>query len=308
MQSSSDKARKSNHIVVFFGVNTCGNHSELEIFQMAAVYKNYGFNSYIVPKKRISSEVTKMTGFTASSESLYWHKRKLNTTPLDFSLDKFLLFLKIFGKPVILASYGGRQKDSLSISKAMLDYGLWKKFSLIVRGFTEIFPIVKDKLPARKHYKLESVAHDTLNLDISLTLHNVSYDIKTVEKIIQKLKIEDEEIIRQSFPLSIVKGEISALHLIKVDQISLAFLKNIVSIQMIEKLANSGVNYARLRQAYKMNNSKGVKLLLTGCVEGQPKITEDQDIIEKITNMMRLISRTANNNVHKNISFKKRNA
>lgn len=305
-----EKASSNNdRIVVIFGVNTSRVDQEQEIFQISSVYNNYGFNAYVCPKKGISYEVSKLTGFTVYDEKLYWHKRKIGTSTLIFALEKFLVFLKIFGKPVVLASYGGNRKDSLVISKAMKDYGFWKKFSSVVQGFTEILPIVKDKLPGRKHYKLEAVALDILDIDINLTLNNVNYDIRTLQKLIQRLRITDEEIIKSSFSLSVVRHEINAMNASRIDKISLAFLKSIIPNQMIEKLAKGGINYIKLRQAFKSNNKKGVQLLLTGWTEGQPKVTDDRETITKINNMMKLLSRTGNNKYsnNKNVSFKNGN-
>lgn len=131
-------------------------------------------------------------------------------------------------------------------------------------------------------FKLSKLAQDLLEIDTTTNFHDAQFDTNVLQKIANLIipknnffmsrKLYSEAIINK------MQSQTTATFIT-----SLQFLKGTILEGMIKKIANSKIDYNKLKESYIENGKKGITLLLSERLDnGKPRVTENKKVLEKI--------------------------
>lgn len=216
---------------------------------------------------------------------MFYHETQVPTITLRGALVGLLQFLRKIGKPVALIAHNGFQLDAPLIIKNMQVSGLWEEFYSIVYGFIDTLPLLRSKLIDRKTAKLkfnqDSLVHDILGNDYMKGAHNALTDVNNLEQILQKTKVNDENLKKWTKSISAIVENMERLAERNKNKEMLNCLKGFVSNNMINKIAEIGITLHHLQLAYTTNKEKGVINLFTEDVGGHPRISKSKKVIQE---------------------------
>lgn len=160
----------------------------------------------------------------------------------------------------------------------------------MIAGFSDALTAFKKKFPDRKGpqmFTLETLAKDFLEPQDSQHFHDAAYDVTILQNLVSILNCEDYLFNSMTSFADYYKSVLET-NKISYNLQFLIDLQNIVSQQILKRLALHGVTYDSLLKLYESGGERGIQGLFTEKVENnKPKITTNKKIIEKMIEFLK---------------------
>ena len=262
-----------------------------EILQIAAIYENYEFSKYVIPAQQISASASKVNNLYNIAGELYCGNEKVDAVSLREALLDLSIFLQKTPESSLLIAHNARF-DAPRIMEAIINNGLEKEFS-IIHGFSDSLTFLKKEFPDRNgpgSFKLEHLAHDLLRIQEDEQFHDALFDIKILKKIIDRVgKTEKLFNSKKSF-IESTEQTINA-RTFRCASAEFGDIKNIVSRDILKKMAVTNITLTHLNEVYKKGGEKDViELLSTKCDDtNKPKVTncKNKNVLDKIISFLK---------------------
>ncbi|KYM94061.1 hypothetical protein ALC62_15322 [Cyphomyrmex costatus] len=272
--------------MVFFDLETSGLNATADILQIAAKSGDYIFNVYIERLQEISASATKITGLHSIDGKLYYHSKLLETCTQENALQAFNLFLKKLATHCLLVAHNA-SFDRPRLLRLILKHGMIEPF-YIISGFSDSLAVLKKALPDRKgpgKFKLSTLYNDFLTTDnvgdSDKMFHNAEFDVVALEKLVHHLQIEDKLFLHaKTLQISLIELEKNNKMDISLQELS--SFKNIISRNVLKKIAIAGFTSDSLIEIYKSAGKAKIIELLSEKVDGKARVTKDKKVLNKI--------------------------
>ncbi|KAF2883108.1 hypothetical protein ILUMI_23063 [Ignelater luminosus] len=246
---TDDGISPSDSLEVFFDLETSSFSKHSDILQIAAQGNKSTFSVYINPIQKIAPQASEANGLTNVKGELMFNGTRVPSIPLRLALDAFRNFLRKLKHPVVLVAHNCKF-DAPILINSVKKMSMVDEFGSVVVGFADTLPLIKSVT------NREGKGECTLTglaawLNISADgVHNAVYDVLTLVKIVEHLKITDEQIINRKitwdhYIASVQNAEKSA-KILK----TLIPLGNCMSAGMEKKLAEADISYNDLISIY----------------------------------------------------------
>lgn len=174
--------------------------------------------------------------------------------------------------------------------------GMSERFSEVVYGYADTLHIIKKALPERKKakesFKEEELVKFFLPEENISELHNAINDITTLQKLIAKIGISDDDILKQTKSLKEYEVEKANKKTLEKNKTGLLCLKTLVPAKTLNKFAKHGINAKELIDEYKKNGYEGIKRICTCSVNNKVRISSSKKVIKKIVDAIEKVVAT----------------
>ncbi|KAL7294483.1 hypothetical protein TKK_0012477 [Trichogramma kaykai] len=153
--------------------------------------------------------------------------------------------LQNFNSPLILLAHNGAIFDHPRIIKFMSEFNLLDRFYDSVKGFADLLIILRKILPERikekKSFSVAALMRDYPPKYQPVILHNAVEDVEVLKNILWEI-LNEKTIIDHSKSIQDVQNEYRKNKLLKVNSMSLQFLRDTFSSRLINKMAEAGIS------------------------------------------------------------------
>ncbi|XP_058789052.1 uncharacterized protein LOC131663013 [Phymastichus coffea] len=281
-----DQSDYTNAKLVFFDLETTdldNNHPEMT--QIAACSKDEIYSAYVIPSRGVPKRINDITGFQVIGDEMFYDDTLLKTVSLRVAFEDFLTFLHQQDNNVILVAHNEYRLEFPLLLRTLSRLHLLEQFKTIVSGFRDTLNIFHKVFPARKKEKKSFsqtfLATDYLGSESVEGVDNALTDINTLQKLIAKIKIDNSIIINltQSIFDFLRSEALKTTH--STNKISLEYLKDCISSNMLSRIAKAGINRNILIDVYKAKGPKGIEVLLGEGVRGRPRLTKHKSVLPR---------------------------
>ena len=254
------------------------------ITQIAAVetHSGEGFNTYVTPKKPISTEAQRVTGIEMTDNNIMKVRgNSVEHTPVEIALQKMCTWLGNFSN-VILVAHNGRRFDFPVLTAALLCTDNIDIFFQCTLGLIDSLSVFSKSFPKQSH-KQEDLARSLLG--ISYNAHNAVADVETLAHLLKFTKFSNEQLLSYSFPPK------AAYHSLLFNREK---SKNVRSLDLLvgngifkrptaENIAGSGLHLSHLRTIFKRSGEDGLRDVFTvKNSEGLPRVTSAKKVLDEV--------------------------
>ncbi|XP_053381824.1 DNA polymerase III PolC-type-like [Mercenaria mercenaria] len=173
--------------MVVFDLETTGLERDSHITELAAetVYSTNNstdtFHRFIISKKPISNQASKITGITVKGRQLFKNAALVNNSvSVSRALTSFLDFFKQKQK-IILVGHNIKTFDSLVLVNALENVNMMEDFRNIVIGFEDTRKLFMINNPELKSYLQENLVGQLLGQEYQA--HSASEDVKALKAL-----------------------------------------------------------------------------------------------------------------------------
>lgn len=278
-------------VIIFYDLETAGLNLRDEILQIAMAGDNWTFNSYITPKKAISSTATAINKLSSSGRYLFKKGVQVFTLSKVNAFNKMFDFLNKFGKKCLLVAHND-PFDAPRLVQFVERWGQSDKFKEIIYGFSDSLVIFKKKLKDFKSHKLEFLAESFLPKPCT-DAHDAAVDVGMLRELIaEKQLISIDELIEVRRSYDDIIEILSKQQTAKKNMSKLTALRGVIKPAMVKRLAENGISLELIQQVYADAmpdcKEKEVIKLLKGEKEGKATIIKTKKILDHIMNFLRL--------------------
>ncbi|XP_024867268.1 uncharacterized protein LOC112451699 isoform X1 [Temnothorax curvispinosus] len=272
---------------VFFDLETSGFHKSADILQIAAKCEEYKFCAYATPTQPIMPKATEITGLKIVAGELFLDDERVQSSPLQKVLREFKEWLAVISKPCILVAHNATF-DTGYLLRALINNSMIEDFKNLIVGFSDTLVPLKKLYPQRKGkgmFKLSTLAQDLLQIELTENFHEAAYDVEILEQIASTIPKENLIGNHKSFKESL-DHETRLQKTAKLKR-SLNIFKNVISNGMIKKIAEAGINRAKLQDIYEKSGREGIiQLLSAKQKDNKPRVTNQKRILENIVEFL----------------------
>ncbi|XP_015125449.1 uncharacterized protein LOC107047212 [Diachasma alloeum] len=270
--------------VVFFDLETSGLDANCNILQIAAGTGSASFNIYIKPSKPIDPHATQAHGLTSVSGDLYLHGIRVETVSLRSALTSFLAYLQKIEKKCILVAHNLRF-DGPRLLKAIERLSLLSEFQAVVTGFACSLESYKRKMNIKNSnggaLKLSTLARAHVKHVDEGNTHNASYDVYLLRHFACNV-FTLEDILSQLITVPEALERYHATRRVKETVNTLSALSELIPIALRKKMAEAGIGFDNLSDAYVKDGRDGVVKLLKNKIEYKPRTFKLEDKYQDI--------------------------
>lgn len=187
-----------NFTQIFFDLETASLSATSDILQIAAISGKESFQTYITPTGKISAQATSVHGLALVAGLLTCHGKPVQSLPLLQGLTSFLTWLRDIGQCILVAH--NAKFDARFLCKNIRACGLMEEFQSVVLGFVDTLPLMRKLVPNLENYKQETLANSLL--EISYDAHNAVADAAILQKLVQKVNVDNSKLKEYGFSLS----------------------------------------------------------------------------------------------------------
>ncbi|XP_058798336.1 uncharacterized protein LOC131668298 [Phymastichus coffea] len=271
-EMKTNKVDYTTAVFVYFDLETTGLSKNAEITQIAACCANENFNAYILPSRGISKRITDVTNLHIVGGEMFFGDTLLKTVSLRVAMEDFLSFLDTQGDQVILMAHNGYKFDFPLMLRNLSRLNLLDEFKTIVTGFSDTLNIFRNILPerrkAKKSFSQTTLAVEYLGQESAEGAHNALADVDILQKLISAIKIDHLTIYNHTQNITDFIRNEALKNVHTSNKISLEFLKNCVSTNMLSRIAKAGINRSLIIDVYKTKGPKGIEMLLSEDLRG----------------------------------------
>nr|XP_057932553.1 DNA polymerase III subunit epsilon-like [Doryrhamphus excisus] len=174
-----------SYTVVFFDLETTGLDTQVcDIIQISAVCGERDFNAYTVPRRAITKEASRITGFSVVDGALFLRGEFVRTVPLRNALTSLIDFLRSFSGTVYLAAHNADRFDAPVINRVLREFSLLEEFQKVVSNFLDTFLLSKRLFPRFYSYSQKYLVERFL--EKTYNAHNALEDAKMLQELFHK--------------------------------------------------------------------------------------------------------------------------
>lgn len=166
--------------IVFYDLETGGLNLNDDILQISCVCEKIVFDSYVTPRRPITSGASDIHKLTKSGKNLYKSGKRLYTLSRENLASKLLEYLKKMSKKCILVAYNDTF-DAPRIVNFIEECSSSNYFKEIIYGFTDSLKILKTKLPDLESHSIINTATKKFNMSCE-DAHNSSFDVDVLKR------------------------------------------------------------------------------------------------------------------------------
>ena len=222
-----------------------------------------------------------MTGLSSSTTQLYKNGVPQPAKGIQEALAEFRVWLMKFENPILVAH--NTMYDAEVLCNAIILADGSSDFTV---GFIDTLPMLRNVLPNRSSYKLDDLGRDLLSNYRSDTAHDAQCDVEVLKNVIEnhcvcndmlQYSCSMQSLLEKMWYVNMKNTNVQTLHIL--------FQKNIVSKQIQNKIAASGLNIHHLELAHTRDKVNGIKNVLSEKLldTGKPRVTSNSRIIASIT-------------------------
>lgn len=161
----------------------------------------------------------------------------------------------------------------------------------IVTGFSDTLKLFKAVYPFRKGpgaFKLINLAQDLLETQSPGFFHEALFDVRVLQQLVKVTSKEtDLFIFEKKFEKAIEENKINKIINHKV--LELAPFKNIVSRDIIKKIAVAGITFQNLKSKFSNEGEDEVIKFLSKCDSSRkPLVTKNKKVLTKIIGCLKI--------------------
>lgn len=281
-----NKSVFKNSLKVYFDLETGGLYTGTDILQIAACCDDHSFSQYVTPLNKISPNASAVTGLTAPGGVLMLNNVPVPTVSMKEAFVIFLSWLQDIShsgtKKLVLIGHNV-QFDARHLCYHLIKCNLTSSISEFVVGFCDTLPLFRFKYPELPNHKQETLAHFLLKENYDA--HNASADVYILHKLIVESKTTNTELLQHSFSLDHAFHKVKVKELCKKNFPSLQPLvdKKILSTQMANKIASSGLKLCHLKLAFLRNKENGIHHLFSDMNGKSPRVTKSKCVCQRIS-------------------------
>ena len=263
-----------------------------DITQISASHGDHTFDKYVLPTKPITKEASEATGLTCRDGQLLHHGQAVPAVTAFQALDFFLDFLEALDGPCILVGHNSKNFDSKVLLNNVHEYKLCPRLKLTCHGFSDSLTLFKEKYPSRKSekksYKQTDLCSDLLSH--TYEAHNAMADVKALQKLCSLAT--KSEVLKSSFSIELVISSLKYAKCKKINAPSFQGMvsEKVISSNMVQKMAGSGLKMSHLQLAYARDPDRGIKNIFTETVQGAARVTKNNKIIENVNTFFAKLS------------------
>lgn len=278
-----NKSPLTDLTVIFFDSETSGFATNTEILQIGAKCEEKTFSCYILPQNEIPTKATEIHGLFLSNGNLMKNNNYVPSEQLKDALEKFFHFLIAIGSPCLLVGHN-INFDAKHFLRAICLYKMEDNFHPCLYGFADSLQLLKKLVTDVTNHKLSTLAEkfELLNEEI----HDALVDAKLVEQILQKVGVTTSSLILVSKSYNWHLNRQAALLRKAKNLGNLQVLEGIVTKTMRGKMAEQGILFENLKQAFITSSIDGIKMLLGESINKKPRVTKHPRIVNKIGSFM----------------------
>jgi DNA polymerase III alpha subunit (gram-positive type) len=253
---------------------------DCHITQIAACHgDNETFSQYVLPGKPIQPQASQVTGLSCAGGQLYKDGKPVDAMRIREAINQFILWLNRFPNPVLVAHNATFDANVMSRTLSNLSIDATSK----ICGFVDSIPVFKTVVPGRSHYALGILVKELLNEDYDA--HNAMADVKVLQKLLNVKKVTEVQMLKHSYSLAYIQelDRYQTSHMQNHSSLMPLVNDNVLSKQMITKVAASGLSLSHIFLAYKRDNVNGIKNIFSERGLGnKPRVTNNTKIIQNV--------------------------
>ncbi|XP_033758265.1 uncharacterized protein LOC117340610 [Pecten maximus] len=245
---------------VYFDLESTGLARTSHLTQIAAVFGEESFDTYVIPRIQISPTASTVTGLTCINRTLFYKGHPVNSVSISVAIQHFITYLKKQTPPVFLVGHNIKIFDCPLLLNALETVGKTDEFLECVSGFLDTKLLFKIGMPGLSSYSQPNLFK--LITKSNYEAHDAVQDVISLQKLVResKLEISDESYANATFSVDSAKESHGYAKRVRVNLPSLKGLvgRKISSGAMARKAAGSGLNYSCLKLAYTRNGVDAV--------------------------------------------------
>lgn len=271
--------------IIYFDLKTAGFEVESDILQIAAVFGTSEFNTYILPSQAIPDRVTKVNSLHNENGDLYFNNEKVDAVTLKDALIAFSEFISNVSRSCLLVAHNTSFRVPRLLN-AMRNCKIQDKFQ-IVTGFSDTLKLFETVYPYRKGCKgaltLINLAKDLLESQSPEFSRNALFDVRVLQELVKVTsRGTDLFSFEKKFEVALKENEINIIIKLK-----LVPLKNIVSRNIIKKIAIAGITFQDLKLKFLNKGEDGIFNLLSMECNRKPLVTKNKKVLTKIVDCLK---------------------
>ncbi|MGH0117395.1 UNVERIFIED_CONTAM: hypothetical protein FKN15_034582 [Acipenser sinensis] len=220
-----------NCTLVFFDLKTTGQEQAPDIIQLSAISQDKTFVVSILPPQQIEGGVNVVQTRTEA-------------------LTAFLAFLHMLVQPIILVGHNIWKMKCPILCRHLDELGLKDELQELVSGFLDTESLARDNLKGKDIKKFSQQDLSKMLLKKTYPAHNTLEAVKNLQELYQSLCPAQE---KHLFSLVQLEAHMSLQPLV---------LAMAVTKPSAQTLAQQGISFETLKQAYQKDPKKGLKHLL----------------------------------------------
>ena len=208
----------------------------------------------------------------STGAKLYYKGQQLVTYPKDDVLKNFIQWLP---NHALLTAHNCKSFDSMIIVSHMEGSNMMEDFKVKVGGFPDTLPLFKQLFPKRQTYKQSSLADDILP-DRRYNAHNAGDDVRMLYDLLSVAGVTEEQLQEHSFLVTNVEDrkKFSSQKKTLLDTYNRVIREKIMSHQMCDKAAGTGLSFTHIKCAYNRSGQDGVSSILSERTQNnKPRVT-----------------------------------
>ena len=282
MENVSHEVFNSSLFCVF-DLETTSLQDNCDIVQISAVSIDgaYSFDKYVLPEKDIATAASNVSGLTKKGSSLFSHGTLVPTVSIAEALSMFSQWLGSFRQVVVLFGHNIKMFDIKHLLNHINKNKLGSNFCNIV-GYVDTLPLFKSLYPNETSYSQISLYQHIVGGDY--VAHNALEDVKALSKLLLSANTDKATLIRFSMSTSWTSEYYSFISQRKRNAETYYPLlqAKVLSKNMIEKAASSGLTFHHLKVAFVRNGETGLRSLFCEEFQGKPRVTKNTKIIASV--------------------------
>ncbi|XP_031557431.1 uncharacterized protein LOC116294049 [Actinia tenebrosa] len=280
------------HKLIVFDIETSGLSMDAEILQLSCVVLNsrQTFNSYIMPKWRISSSSSKVHNLHIRYENgqrmLCKNKVPVHAKPLSTVLKKFVDFLEntAEGQPLLLIGHNANVFDTPRIVNELVSVQpLMKRLHKLQIYFGDSLPVFKTQLNRKSTMKLSDLYNEATGE--TFDAHDALEDVLALKKLLLHYG--------ESFINNIAQASKTLTYFVQLHQYKMtkaissnSYQEKSIKKSLKNRLIQNGLPFPSLKSAYQNCGSNALISYLTYKNGLKTRIAKDVDDVNQILNML----------------------
>ncbi|XP_045448160.1 uncharacterized protein LOC123656535 [Melitaea cinxia] len=276
--------------IVIVDTETTGFEANADIVHIAAKCGTQSFQAFMIPQQPIHAKASEISGFSVENGYLLYFKQRVETTPSVTAANDFVNFLCGLNSQILIVGHNIIRFDAPLILRWLEKHDLLEKMCSITYGFTDTMPLLRQgKISKQAVLAKQYLTSPEWKL-FHEKAHNALTDCYVLNGLLEHFEISNEVLISRAVSL---KAFLERQAMLRKQNAQLRFLRpmeNAVSEYMLNKMARQGVTMEGLVREYKLHGDEGIKVYLGEPVNGKPRITTNnrivQNVIERVKNFL----------------------
>ena len=270
---------------VFYDLETTGfgSYNDVEILQLSAVCGDEIYNSYVDPSEncKIDPRASEVTELRMQNCRLTYKNQPVQSKPMKDVLREFIGWLGKFKRPIIMG-HNSKRYDNPLLYREMEKNGFLPDFKGVIGGFIDTFELFKSAMPGRQGkgmYKQETLVREFLG--VTYDAHNSVEDVKVLQRLVQHMNFDPSIVHKMSFDMDYVEKKSKERK--RKETLKPLVKDNLLTKTMVDKVAESGLEWGHLVEAVQADPAGGIRQLFTWPTGHGARVTNLEGIIEAVT-------------------------